>query len=295
MNQPEQGLISKLNKAEQELKRVKGELEIQAWGLKKTNEGIKILYKELEKKNAELKKLDQLKSDFVSTVSHELRTPLSIIKDSVSVILGGVAGKVNKKQARILAMSQESMERLERIINDLLDISKIEAGKIELKRKRVDFCHLLKGVCAKWKIESDKKKQSLRVSLPAGSINLRIDPDKIIQVLNNLISNAIKFTPRKGKISIGLTNKERRIEVSVSDNGIGIGRDDLPRMFTKFQQFNRTASAGAKGTGLGMAIAKELLRLHGGSIRVESRLNQGSRFSFSIPKNTRERKRGEND
>lgn len=266
--------IAKLNK----------ELEDKDWASRKTNEGIKILYKELEKKNEELKKISQLKSDFVSIVSHELRTPLSIIKESILLVLDEVVGKINEEQKDFLRMGRDNIECLVRIINDLLDISRIEAGRIELKKAPVDFPGMVQDICSRWTLESNKKYQSLQVSVPESPINIYADPDKITQVLNNLVSNAIKFTPEKGKIEVELKDKKGRIEISVSDTGIGIARKNLPKTFGKFQQFARDTGSDRKGTGLGLAIAKEFIEMHRGIIKVESKLNKGSKFTFSFPK-----------
>lgn len=238
----------------------------------------------LKKANQELEKLSRLKSDFVSMVSHELRTPLAIIKEGVSLVLDEVPGKINEKQKRLLKVSKDNIDRLLRLINDLLDISKIEAGKIELRKVLVDLASLIKDTCAIWKLESDKKQQTLQVYISESPINISIDPDRITQVLDNLISNAIKYTPEKGQIRTVLKDKGDQVEVSVSDTGIGIAKEDLSKVFSKFQQLNRMADPPAQGTGLGLAIAKELIRMHGGIIKVESELDKGSKFIFSLPK-----------
>ena len=277
-------LTRELRSLQEEITRLKRELVDKEWASRKTNEGIKVLYKELEKKNKQLQKLDQLKSNFVATVSHELRTPLSITKEGVSLVLDEVTGKINEKQRHILKMSKDNIDRLTGIINDLLDISKIEAGTIELKKVLVDFSNIVKDICIRWKLEFDKKRQEIRVSLPKNAVNIYVDHEKVIQILNNLISNAIKYTPQNGKISIELKDKKDQVEVIVADSGIGISEEDLPKVFGKFQQFGRIAGPGAKGTGLGLAITKELVEMHKGTIRLESELNKGSKFIFSIPK-----------
>lgn len=238
----------------------------------------------LKKANQELEKLSQLKSDFVSMVSHELRTPLATIKQGIFLVLNEVQGKINEKQKRVLKVSNDNIDRLLRLINDLLDISKIEAGKIELKKALIDLASLVKDTCARWKLESDQKQQSLQVYMPESPMNVSIDPDRIIEVLGNLISNAIKYTPKKGKIRVELKDKGEQVDVSVSDTGMGIAKEDLPKVFSKFQQFNRMAGPGTQGTGLGLAITKDLIQMHGGSIKVESELDKGSKFTFSLPK-----------
>lgn len=271
-------------KTEEALKKARRDLEIERGELKKANEGIKILYKELEQKNEQLKKLDELKSDFVSTVSHELRTPLSIMKEGISLILDGITGPTNENQKKMLNTVYANINRLTKIINDLLDISKIEAGRVELKKSLVDISELVKDISEKWRMASCKKEQDLEILLPHVPVSIYIDTDKIIQALNNLLSNAIKYTPAHGKITVELKDKETEVGISISDTGIGISKEDLPKVFSKFQQFSRVPGPGEKGTGLGLAIAKELIQMHQGGIEVESELNKGTKFTFSLPK-----------
>ena len=276
--------ITERKKAEKLLQETKDQLEKQTWGLKKTNESIKLLYAELEAKNKELRNLDQLKSDFVSTVSHELRTPLSITKEGISLVLDKVVGQINEKQEKVLGMAMSNIDRLAGIIDDLLDVSKIESGKVELKKTLVDFSNLINDICVNWKIEYDKKHQVLNLSLPRTPVSIYIDHDKMIQVLTNLISNSIKYTPENGRIDVELKDKDGEVEVSVSDTGVGIAKDDLPKVFNRFQQFNRLPGPGAKGTGLGLAICKQLVQMHNGNITVKSKPDKGSKFTFSLPK-----------
>lgn len=232
----------------------------------------------------ERRKVENLKNEFVSMVSHELRTPLSIIKEGVSLVLDEIPGKVNEKQRDILNMSSENIGRLARIIDNLLDISKIEAGKLKLKKTLVDLSQIVKIACEEWRLKSSKKAQDLRCSIPDKPISISVDPDKIIQVLDNLISNAVKYTPEKGRIRIKLTDSKDNVKISISDTGRGISKKDLPKVFDKFQQFGRTSGPGANGTGLGLAITKNLVREHGGTIKVESKVNKGSKFTVVFPK-----------
>ena len=245
---------------------------------------IKEYQSELEQKNKELERLDQLKDDFVSIVSHELRTPLSITKEGISLVLDGITGSINPKQNKILTTSKNSIDRLARIIDSLLDISKIESGRVELKKKNVDFGILIKNVFAVFENKAKEKGLELRFNLPKEQgLDLYIDEDKIIQVFTNLIGNAIKFT-EKGSIDVSLAQKEDEVEFTVSDTGIGIAAEDLPKVFNKFLQFGRTPGAGEKGTGLGLSIARGLIELHGGRIWVESELGKGAKFIFTLPK-----------
>lgn len=275
--------ISESRIFKEEIQRLKKDIADREWGLKKTNESIRILYKDLEEKNAELKKLDQLKSDFVSTVSHELRTPLSITTEGINLILDGVTGPVNEMQKDLLQTSKESLVRLNTIINDLLDISKIEAGRIELRKGFVDLKEILQKLTDSYQRVLSTKKQDLRVVLPEGKVPLFIDGDKVIQVITNLLSNAHKFTPEGGLIEMVLTVEPKQVCCKIKDSGVGISEQDIPKLFGKFEQFGRTHGSGIKGTGLGLAISKSLVELHGGKIWAESKINEGTIFHFTLP------------
>ncbi len=268
---------------QEEFKKLQKQSADHDWGIQKTNESIKILYKELEKKNKELQKLDQLKSDFVSTVSHELRTPLAITTEGLSLVLDGVLGPLTEKQKKILTTGKRNIERLHTIINDLLDISKIEAGKIEIKSGFIDFRKILINHLESFQSVVNAKKITLQSSLPKAAVYLYIDEDKIIQVMNNLLNNAVKFTPEGGGIMVGMTVNRDEVLVSVKDTGVGINEEDMTRLFEKFQQFSRAPGPGIKGTGLGLAICKSLVELHGGQIWAESRVGKGTTFFFTLP------------
>lgn len=242
---------------------------------------------ELRKVTDELKKLDQLKSDFVSIVSHELRTPLSITKEGISLVLDGIPGKVNTKQNNLLTIARDNVDRLARIINGLLDISKIEAGKVEIKKELVNFAEFIRSAAHTFDLKAKEKGLAIKTDIAQDEMNTYADIDKITQVLTNLIGNALKFTD-KGEIRISARELDKEIECSVTDTGIGISPEDLPRVFEKFQQFGRTSGPGEKGTGLGLSIAKGIIELHKGKIRVESEPGKGSKFTFVIPKYTSE-------
>ena len=242
-----------------------------------------IAKKEAEKTEKELKKLDQLKRDFISTVSHELRTPLAITREGIRLILDRIAGEINEKQEKILGTAGSNIDRLARIIDGLLDVSKIEAGKVELKRGWVDIAGLIRQAVFPFELNLKKKNLELKINVPEKQVDAFVDPDKLIQVFTNLIGNALKFTDR-GTIEISLQEKEKEIECVVADTGLGISEEDLPKVFGKFEQFGRLPGPGEKGTGLGLSITKGIIELHGGKIRVESKLGQGSKFSFILPK-----------
>lgn len=244
---------------------------------------LEISNKEIGKANKELKKLDQLKSDFVSTVSHELRTPLTVTREAISQVLDGVCGEINKEQKQFLFMSIEGIDRLARLIENLLDISKIESHKIDLKRELVDIVSLAKEVSSSFALGFQSKGLMAKYNFPKDKIELYVDKDRIIQIFMNLMSNAIKFTPA-GYIEISIVDKENVVECAVFDTGIGISDEDLPKVFSKFEQFGREFESAEKGTGLGLAISKGNIELHRGMIWAESKLGQGTKISFTLPK-----------
>ncbi|OGC41608.1 hypothetical protein A2548_01270 [candidate division WOR-1 bacterium RIFOXYD2_FULL_41_8] len=233
------------------------------------------------------KEVDRMKTEFVSTVSHELRTPLSIIKQGVLLMLNGAYGNINDNQNKILSTSARHIDRLTRLINDLLDISKIEAGKIELRCQAFDVVAKTSEIVKQLQGNADEKSISIQpVKSSARELFVDADPDKFEQILTNLIANAVKFTPEKGRISLSILESENSkfIEISVADTGEGISKADIPRLFSKFEQFGRVAGPGIKGTGLGLAISKALVEMHGGKVWVESELGKGTKFTFSLPK-----------
>lgn len=228
-------------------------------------------------------RLEKLKDDFINTVSHELRTPLSITKEAISLVLEKIPGEINAQQAEILNIARNNIERLARIINELLDVSKMEAGKIELQKEEVDLQAIAQATTAAFEAKAKEKGLDLRLDLPEGKTLIWADEDKLTQIFMNLVDNAIKFTPQ-GFIKIFVEEKEREVLCSVQDTGIGIPADDLSKIFDKFTQFGRKDGPGEKGTGLGLSIVKGLVSLHGGQIWVESELARGTTVSFSLPK-----------
>lgn len=232
----------------------------------------------------EYKRLVNLRDDFVNTVSHELRTPMAIIHEGVAQVIEGIHGPVNEEQSRFLSTTLRSIDRLGRIINDLLDISRLESGRMTAKKEPIDFGQLAREVAAVFRPRIEKKNLEFVLRLPEGPVNLCADRDEMTEVLTNLLGNALKFT-EQGRIELSVSETPETVECSVADTGRGIAQKDLSRLFEKFTQFGRVAGAGEKGTGLGLAIVKALVELHDGTIRVESAENAGSKFIFTLPKN----------
>ena len=268
---------------EKKIKEAKEEVEAHEWGVAKTNDAIKLLYKELEEKNKELQELDRLKSDFISTVSHELRTPLAITKEGITLIQDGVLGEINEKQAKVLVTARDSIDRLARLITGLLDISKIETGNIEIKKSLISVTKVAQQVASFFETKAADKGLEMKMSLPEEEVDAYADNDRIIQVFTNLIGNALKFTD-EGHIEISVEEKEDEIECSVEDTGKGVPKEDISKMFVKFQQIDRVHGDGERGTGLGLSIAKSIIEMHEGRIWVESEVGKGTKFIFTLPK-----------
>lgn len=248
---------------------------------------------ELERKNAqldylnkELQELDRLKTEFISTVSHELRTPLVAIGGLVTNILMGVTGKVEGRLREYLVLADGDIKRLDRLIMNLLDFSRIEKGKLNLEKRTTDICALARRVADMLKTQIEAKRIVLSTDFAQKEILVYMDADKIIQVLTNLLHNAIKFTPDGGTISLDISSRpqEKLLRVAVIDSGIGIPKDKIDSLFQRFVQVGRKAGgAGPQGTGLGLAISKGIVESHKGKIWVESEINKGSSFIFTLP------------
>jgi len=245
--------------------------------------GRKLAEENMRKANEKLKEYNELKDEFVSTVSHELRTPLSIIQSAIRLVLDEIPGKIVDKQREVLTTAIESVKWLTKIVNFLLTISKIESGKMDLQKIVVDICKLIEDIVSEYKPLAQERALSLDCELPEQNINICLDPDKIRQVLINLISNSIKFTPEGGQVRVACTMKDEEVQFSVQDSGVGIAKEDMRRLFDKFTQFNRKPGSEEKGTGLGLAIVKKLVEMHNGRIDVESAIDQGTTFTISLP------------
>lgn len=260
------------------------------------------LYQEIIKTNKKLERLEKLKSEFISIVSHELRTPLTSIKNSLDILLSGKCGEITQAGEKFLTMAKRNVTRLSGIINDLLDISKIEAGKMDFHFKPVQLNIVIDYV--KSALSGLAKEKSIEVSVEEYGIlpEITADAQRLEQVLTNLLSNAIKFTPegKSIKIKSELLNaaelkyppcfedamknlKGNYIVVSVEDEGIGIAENELLHAFDKFAQIENSLSRKVGGSGLGLPIAKQLIEAHKGAIWCESVLNKGSKFYFALP------------
>ena len=229
------------------------------------------------------KRLEELKNEFVSTVSHELRTPMTYIREGISQVLEGLRGEINADQKRALTIALMGIDRLKRMITDVLDISKIEAGKLTLHRETVDFVGLTQEVVSHFETQAQERGVKLSLQSPPHPVSLFIDKDKMIQVLTNFLSNALKFTPQ-GTVTVSIQDEKESVRCAVADTGVGISTEDATRLFKKFEQFGPAPTTGDKGTGLGLSICKGIVDLHKGRIGAESQAGKGSLFYFVLPK-----------
>ncbi len=232
----------------------------------------------------ELKTLDSAKTEFLNIASHELRTPLTSIKGSLSLLRNGVSGELNANSSKLLFIAETETDRLIRLINDLLDLAKIEAKKLPLDEKWYQIEGIIEETFASLRglTESTQISLNIKDQLP---IDIFIDRDRIHQVLTNLLSNAIKYSPNNGTVTLNyFVNGHHQLVLEVSDQGRGIAPEDQKQIFEKFRQATNDRSPLVKGTGLGLAIARAIIEEHGGEIGVKSLPKKGSTFYFTLPK-----------
>ncbi|MGA2678726.1 MAG: PAS domain S-box protein [Sedimentisphaerales bacterium] len=236
-----------------------------------------------ERKEADrkIKEAMDLKSQFISTVSHELRTPLTIIKEDIALIMDGAAGRIKSKQREILEIAQRNIDRLARLINDVLDFQKLQSGRAKFNMQDNNINSVIENVYNTMGGAVKKKGIELRLAVDNNLPKVIFDSDKMIQVLTNLVSNAMKFTD-KGSIAIASRRIENSIRVSVIDTGCGMKQEDIPKLFQQFQQLG-SGNRKTGGTGLGLAISKDIVEKHGGRIWVESEFGKGTTMHFLLP------------
>jgi NtrC-family two-component system sensor histidine kinase KinB len=228
-----------------------------------------------------LAELDRLKSEFVMTASHELRTPLTSIGMGIDLLLESALTKLNDKEQQLLCAAHEDLQRLKALVNNLLDLSRIEAGKMEMEYSSSPVRPLFEKVVDSFKIPAEQKGVALSFDVPAGLPNVKMDGNKIAWVLTNLIPNALHFTPQGGTIRLLGEAFGPFIQVSVRDNGLGIPYEYQSKIFDKFVQVKSEKVLG--GSGLGLAICKEIVNAHGGTIWVDSVPGAESTFNFTLP------------
>ena len=251
----------------------------------KSQDEIGSLAKEINNMAIRLQELDQLKNDFVSSVTHELRSPLTAITGYVDYLLAE-SSLIGTEEKEYLEIIKKNATRLSKFIDDILDVAKIESGQIDIEFSELQIAPVIDEIITLFKPIAEQKKISLEKDINNDLSPVNSNHERVCQILTNLVSNALKFTPENGKITIKAKNDTDHIVVSVSDTGIGIPKNELTKIFDKFHQVKgvREKIVGAKGTGLGLAIVKGLVEALHGKIWVESELNKGTTFYFTLPK-----------
>lgn len=277
------GQLREKEKAEARIRQLNRELEQR---VAKRTEELAQAYEELRRRNEaleaaneELKELDQLKSDFVSMVSHELRAPLTNINGSIELMLtdGDMESQSQRTMLRIIG---EQSARLTRLVQGILNVSRIEARKLEIHPQAVDVRPLMEKVIENLTRSDDTHS----FTMPAGPLPIvQADPDRLEEILANLIDNAVKYSPEGGTITLSAQESNGRLIISVSDPGVGIPAKELDKIFDKFHRVDRGDARTTYGHGLGLYISKRFIEAHGGDIWVESKLGKGSTFSFTLP------------
>ncbi len=248
---------------------------------KRAEEAIKKYAGEIEQANIRLKELDRLKSMFIASMSHELRTPLNSIIGFTGIILQGMTGELNEEQKKQLTMVKNSASHLLALINDVIDVSKIEAGKVDLLIEEFDLSALVKEVESSFRVSAEEKHLKMSLDMPT-RLTIKSDERRTKQVLMNLVGNAVKFTDR-GEIEIKVAKKDERVEVSLRDTGMGIRKENMDRLFKAFTQIPSEGRPKQEGTGLGLYLSKKILNLLGGEMKAESEFGKGSVFVFTLP------------
>jgi signal transduction histidine kinase len=241
------------------------------------------LFREIQEKSAQLEVANKHKSDFLANMSHELRTPLNAIIGFSEVMIEQMFGELNEKQLDYQKDIHASGKHLLSLINDILDLSKIEAGRMELELSQFDLPTAVSNAVTLIRERAQRHGIALGVEVDPRLGDFQADERKVKQILLNLLSNAVKFTPDGGRVDVSAKLDTDKVEIAVKDTGVGIAPADQASLFEEFKQFGNDRSRKAEGTGLGLALTRRLVELHGGQILVESALGQGSTFRVTLP------------
>jgi len=239
---------------------------------------------QLKESNIKLKSLDELKTQFFANVNHELRTPLTLMLAPLKTVLEGRMGPLSPALKDTLETMQRNGFKLLKLINNLLDLSKLEEGKMRLKLRSVNLVEFIPPLLSSVKPMADQKQLRLYYQHPPHAVDLTLDPDQFEKVVLNLLSNALKFTHKGGKITIYVEDRDHTVTLTVEDTGIGIPANMLETIFDRFSQVDGSKSRAQEGTGIGLALAREIVQVHKGVIRAESELGRGSRFIVEMQK-----------
>jgi two-component system phosphate regulon sensor histidine kinase PhoR len=260
-------------------------VEVSAVPIKKTDNeitGAVVLFHDF----TELKQVDQIRREFVANVSHELRTPLSILRGYIEVLLDEPETP-REELTRILSIMERHSRRLQRLVGDLLSLAELESSQAELELNFVRIDELFNNLIRDWKEKLSAKNLKVIIDLPSEALTLHADGTRLEEVLHNLLDNAVKFSPENGRIRLRATRCDSNMVLSVADNGVGISKEHLPRIFERFYRADKARSRELGGTGLGLAIVKHIAQLHGGWVEAESELGRGTTIRVVLPQEPR--------
>jgi signal transduction histidine kinase len=275
--------VEELKQQNKDLAAVLNELEEKREQLERVNEELNRSNRELNEANAKLRELSELKEEFLALTTHDLRSPLTVISGVISFFTSGRLGELTPEQKNMVSMMERNAQTLIELVNDLLDVSKIESGTMRLDLTSIDLRGLLDEVRETMEPLAREKGIALEDEVGAGVHEVEADRVKLRRIIVNLLSNALKFTPKGGRVRLEAGREGGLMRVSVTDTGVGIAPEDVARLFDKYEQARSRATRGEKGTGLGLYITRQLVELHGGKIAVESSLGKGSTFSVTLP------------
>ncbi|MDT5156613.1 MAG: hypothetical protein QOC61_2085 [Acidobacteriota bacterium] len=275
--------LEELSRQNRDLVQVLSELEEKREQLEGLNGKLEESNRELNQANAQLRELSAMKEEFLALTTHDLRSPLTVISGVINFFTSGRLGDLTGEQKNMVQMMERNTQNLIELVNDLLDASKLESGTMRLDLAAIELPALVAELRHQMQPLAAEKEIALEEMIPADLPPLRADRAKLRRVLVNLISNALKFTAKGGRVEVYAAPEGAFVRVSVKDTGVGIAPDDLQDIFDKYAQARSRATRSEKGTGLGLYITRQLVDLHGGHIEVQSELGKGSTFSFTIP------------
>jgi signal transduction histidine kinase len=251
---------------------------------KAQEDAIKIANKQLKKQQYELEKMNLSKDEFISLASHQLRTPATAIKQLLGMLLEGFYGKVPEELMPIIEKAYINNERQLNIVNSLLKVAQLDSGKVVIRKEQIDITEMLESVANEYKDSAAVRHQSLRYRPnPSGPLYLDVDRENLRMTVCNLMDNALKYTPEGGSITLGVKQGKDGVVIYISDTGVGIGEDDISKLFEKFVRIPNELSQKVGGSGLGLYWVRKIVDLHGGKTEVKSRLGSGTTFSIILP------------
>jgi two-component system cell cycle sensor histidine kinase PleC len=237
----------------------------------------------LQERNEELEAISRSKDEFVALASHQLRTPATAVKQYIGMVLQGYVGAINEEQADVLTKAFESNERQIQIINQILSAARADTGRLVMMPMPIDLCSLIRGIVVDMDDTFRQRQHTLSLHLPKKPVRVAADLGYLRMAIENLLHNASVYTPLGGRVTVRITHTTRRCVVSIADTGVGIKKSDLGKLFVKFSRIHNPLSVEAGGSGIGLYLTAEIVRLHGGQINVESQVHKGSTFAISLP------------